>query len=149
MFYCSDQTPLVAVMVEPFCPSTPPMRSFDNLRGILRMDNPYPGSMFIASDGNVAFSSESYGMGGMGFEIKYECPVKEPCEDIKSAKWCKKQKKKGKCKKASVWKKCQSTCEKCDSKLRSNLQEDNFSMKTKAGTTTKLRSWGGNSISHT
>ena len=149
MFYCSDQTPLVAVMVEPFCPSTPPMRSFDNLRGILRMDNPYPGSMFIASDGNVAFSSESYGMGGMGFEIKYECPVKEPCEDINSAKWCKKQKKKGKCKKASVWKKCQSTCEKCDSKLRSNLQEDNFSMKTKATTTTKLRSWGGNSISHT
>ena len=115
---------------------------------ILRNDNPSPGSIFIASDGNVGFSSDSYGMGGMGFEIKYECPVKEPCEDIKSAKWCKKQKKKGKCKKASVWKKCQSTCEKCDSKLRGNLQEDNFSMKTKATTITKLRSWGGNSISH-
>ena len=150
MFYCSYQTPLVAVMVEPFCPSIPPpMRSFDSLGGILRMDNPNPGSIIIASDGHIGFEADSYGMGGMGFEIKYECPVKEPCEDIKSAKWCKKQKKKGKCKKASVWKKCQSTCEKCDSKLGGILPQDNVSMKTKATTTTKLRSLGGNSISHT
>ena len=148
--FCSYGTPLVAVMVEPFCPSAPPMRSFDSsLGGILRNDNPSPGSIFIASDGNVGFSSDSYGMGGMGFEIKYECPVKEPCEDIKSAKWCKKQKKKGKCKKASVWKKCQSTCEKCDSKLRGNLPQDNFSMKTKATTTSKLRSQGGNCSCYT
>ena len=39
--------------------------------------------------------------------------TKEPCEDIKGTKWCKKQKKNGKCKNASVWKKCKSTCEKC------------------------------------
>ena len=125
-------------MLEPFCPSTPPLRSFDS-----------QSTMIVASNGTIVFEASPNSMGGMGFEIKYECPVKEPCEDINSAKWCKKQKKKGKCKKASVWKKCQSTCEKCDSKLRSNLQEDNFSMKTKATTTTKLRSWGGNSISHT
>ena len=36
------------------------------------------------------------------------------CEDIKSAKYCKKAKKKGKCSKASVWMKCQSTCNKCN-----------------------------------
>ena len=144
--FCSYGTPLVAAIVEPFCPSAAPlMRSFgSSIKGILRNDNPSPGSIFIASDGNVGFSSDSYGMGGMGFEINYECPVKEPCEDIKSAKWCKKQKKKGKCKKASVWEKCQSTCEKCDSKLRGNLPQDNFSMKTKATTTTKMRSQGGN-----
>ena len=149
MFYCSYQTPLVAIMVEPYCPSTPPMRSYDSLGGIIRMDNPNPGSMFIASDGRVGFSSDSYSMGGMGFEIKYECPVKEPCEDIKSKKWCKKQKKKGKCKKASVWMKCQSTCEKCDLKLRGNLPKHNSVMETKATTDTKMRSYGGNFISHT
>ena len=149
MFYCSYQTPLVAIMVEPYCPSTPPMRSFDSLGRIVRMDNPNPGSMFIASDGRVGFSSDSYSMGGMGFEIKYECPVKEPCEDIKSKKWCKKQKKKGKCKKASVWKKCKSTCEKCDLKLRGNLPKHNSAMETKATTDTKMRSYGGNFISHT
>ena len=136
-------------MVEPYCPSTPPMRSYDSLGGIIRMDNPNPGSMFIASDGRVGFSSDSYSMGGMGFEIKYECPVKEPCEDIKSKKWCKKQKKKGKCKKASVWMKCQSTCEKCDLKLRGNLPKHNSAMETKATTDTKMRSYGGNFISHT
>ena len=149
MFHCSSETPLVSILVEPHCPSTPPMRSFDSLGRILKMDNPNPGYMFIASGGNVGFSSDSYSMGGMAFEIKYECPVVEPCEDIKSTKWCKKQKKNGKCKKASVWKKCQSTCEKCDSKLRSSLPQDNFSMKTKVPTTTKLRSWGGNFISNT
>jgi len=36
------------------------------------------------------------------------------CEDIESAKYCKKAMKKGKCSKASIWKKCQSTCKKCD-----------------------------------
>ena len=40
--------------------------------------------------------------------------TKEPCEDIKGTKWCKKQKKNGKCSTASVWKKCKSTCDKCD-----------------------------------
>ena len=112
MFYYSDQTPQIAVMTEPFCP--PPMRSFDTLRGMLRMDSAYPASMFIASDGNIGFESNPYSMGGTGFEIKYQCPVKEPCEDIKSTKFCKKQKKKGKCKKASIWKKCKLTCNKCD-----------------------------------
>ena len=113
------------------------------------MDNIYPGSMFIASDGNIGFESSPYGTGGMGFEIKYECPVEEPCEDIKSKKWCKKQKKKGKCKKASVWKKCQSTCEKCDLQLRGNLPQHNSAMETKATTDTEMRSYGGNFISHT
>ena len=41
-------------------------------------------------------------------------PPTTTCEDIKSTKFCKKAKKKGKCSKASIWKKCQSTCEKCD-----------------------------------
>ena len=99
-------------MTEPFCPT--PMRSFDSLQGMLRMDDFNPASMIIGSNGNVGFESNPHSMGGKGFEIKYQCPVKEPCEDIKSAKFCKKQKKKGKCKKASIWKKCKLTCDKCD-----------------------------------
>ena len=118
-------------MLEPFCPSAPPMRSFDSLGGILRIDGIYTSStMLVASNGTIGFEASPYSMGGMGFEIKYECPVEEPCEDIKSTKWCKKQKKKGKCEVASVWKQCQSTCEKCDSKLRGNLPQHNFAMKT-------------------
>ena len=78
------------------------------------MDSAFPGSMFIASDRNIGFSANPQGMGGLGFEIKYQCLLKEPCEDIKSTKFCKKQKKKGKCKKASIWKKCKLTCNKCD-----------------------------------
>ena len=113
-FYCSDQTSRLTVMTEPFCTPAPTMMSLESLEGILRMDSAYPGSIFIASDGIIGFSANPQGMGGLGFEIKYQCPVEEPCEDIKSAKYCKKQKKKGKCKKASVWKKCQSTCEKCN-----------------------------------
>ena len=100
-------------MTEPFCP--PPMRSFDILQGMLRMDALDPARMIIGLY-RVAFESNPYSMGGTGFEIKYQCPVKEPCEDIKSAKFCKKQKKKGKCKKASIWKKCKLTCNKCDLK---------------------------------
>ena len=111
------------------------------------MDGIYPGTMLVASNGTIGFEASPYGMGGMGFEIKYECPVKEPCEDINSTKWCKKQKKKKKCEDTSVWKKCQSTCEKCDSNLRGNLPQHNFSMKTQAITTTKP--WGDDSISHT
>ena len=96
------------------------------------MDGIYPGSMLVASNGTIVFEASPYSMGGMGFEIKYECPLEEPCEDIKSTKWCKKQKEKGKCKEESVWKKCQSTCEKCETK-------------TKATTTKKLRSQRDNS----
>jgi len=120
MFYYSDDwTPQISVMTEPYCP--PPMRSFDTLRGMLRMDafeprfEPgHPAHMIIMSNGYIGFESNPYSMGGTGFEIKYQCPVKEPCEDIKSAKFCNKQKKKGKCKKASIWKKCKLTCNKCD-----------------------------------
>ena len=101
-------------MTEPFCTPAPTVMSFESLEGILRMDSAYPGSMFIASDGNIGFSANPQGMGGLGFEIKYQCLVKEPCEDIKSTKFCKKQKKEGKCKKASIWKKCKLTCNKCD-----------------------------------
>ena len=104
-------------MLEPFCPSTPPLRSFDS-----------QSTMIVASNGTIVFEASPNSMGGMGFEIKYECPAattttttttiktttKEPCEDIKSTKWCKKQKKNGKCSTASVWKKCKSTCDKCD-----------------------------------
>ena len=90
------------------------MRSFDSLRGMLRMHDFQPAIMDIGSDGYIGFESNPYGMGGMGFIVKYQCPVEEPCEDIKSTKYCKKAKKKGKCKKASIWKKCQLTCDKCD-----------------------------------
>jgi hypothetical protein len=107
-------------MLEPFCPSTPPLRSFDS-----------QSTMIVASNGTIVFEASPNSMGGMGFEIKYECPAattttttttkttittttKEPCEDIKSTKWCKKQKKNGKCSTASVWTKCKSTCDKCD-----------------------------------
>ena len=125
-------------MTEPFCS---PMRNFDSLQGMLRMDSLNPGIMFIGSDGYIGFESNPYDNGGMGFEIKYQCPVEEPCEDIKSVKYCKKQEKKGKCNKASVWKKCQSTCEKCDLNLMGNLPQNNSSIKTKAtATSTNLRS---------
>ena len=98
-------------MTEPFCS---PMRNFDSLQGMLKMDSLNPSIMFIGSDGYIGFESNPYSMGGTGFEIKYRCPGKEPCENIKSTKFCKKQKKKGKCKKASIWKKCKLTCNKCD-----------------------------------
>lgn len=39
-----------------------------------------------------------------------------PCEDKKKPKKCKKLKKKGKCGKKKVWKKCQKTCDKCPTK---------------------------------
>ena len=90
------------------------MKSFGSLLGMLKMDDFHPAIMDIGSDGYLGFESSPYGMGGMGFEVKYQCPVEEPCEDIKSTKYCKKAKKKGKCKKASIWKKCQLTCKKCD-----------------------------------
>ena len=105
------------------------------------MDGIYPGSMLVASNGTIGFEASPYSMGGMGFEIKYKCPVEEPCEDIKSTKWCKKQKKKGKCKEASVWKNCQSTCEKCDSKgqldatqlLNENKSNNNYKVEVMRG----------------
>ena len=112
-FYYSDQTPQIAIMTEPFCLTT--MRSVYSLQEMLKKDAPNP--MIVGSDGYVGF--ESYGKEGMGFEVKYQCPLEEPCEDIKSTKYCKKAKKKGKCKKSSIWKKCQLTCDKCD--LRVNF----------------------------
>ena len=90
------------------------MKSFGSLQGMLRMDSFDPAIMEIGSDGYLGFESNPYGMGGMGFEVDYQCPVEESCEDIKSTKFCEKAKKKGKCKKASIWKKCQLTCDKCD-----------------------------------
>ena len=110
--YYSNQTGQIAVISEPFC--LPPMKSFASLQGMLRMDAFNPASMIIGSDGYLGFESNPYGMGGMGFEVNYQCPIQESCEDIKSTKFCEKAKKKGKCKKASIWKKCQLTCDKCD-----------------------------------
>ena len=130
-------------MLEPFCQSAPPMRSFDT-------SNTY---LVVASNGTIRFEASPNGMGGMGFEIKYECPAAtttttpKPCKNIKAPKWCKKQKKNGKCNVAYVWTKCRYTCEKCDSKLGDNLPQHNFSMKTQAITTTKP--WGDDSISQT
>jgi hypothetical protein len=46
-----------------------------------------------------------------GFELDYVC--KEVCEDKAKPKKCKKLKKKGKCTKKKVWKKCRYTCGKC------------------------------------
>ena len=111
-FYYSNQTGQIAVISEPFC--LQPMESFASLQGMVRLDAFNPASMIIGSDGYLGFESNPYGMGGMGFEVNYQCPVQESCEDIKSTKFCEKAKKKGKCKKASIWKKCQSTCEKCN-----------------------------------
>ena len=48
---------------------------------------------------------------GPAFEIKYGCP--KTCADEKSTKFCKKQKKKGNCKKSKVYKVCMETCGKC------------------------------------
>ena len=47
---------------------------------------------------------------GHPFQIDFTC---EPCKDQKSFKFCKKQKKKGKCSKSGIWKKCKKTCDKC------------------------------------
>ena len=93
VFYYSDQTGQIAVITEPFC--LPPMSSFDSLQGLLRMDDFHPAIMDIGSDGYLGFKSNSYGIAGMGFEVKYQCPVEEPCEYIKSTKFCKKGKEKG------------------------------------------------------
>ena len=111
-FFYSDQSEQISIITEPFC--LPPMTNFGSLQGMLRMDSFNPAIMEIGSDGYLGFESNPYSMGGMGFEVEYQCPAEEPCEDIKSAKFCKKAKKKGKCKKASIWKKCQLTCDKCD-----------------------------------
>ena len=142
-------------MLEPFCPSALPMRSFDSLGEILRMDNLYPGSMFIASDGHIGFEASPYRMhhvNASSFHIEITCSAK-PCIDRWSSWLCKQKKAEGKCKEnwmfhLWIWKNCKSTCNKCNSSTtQSNLPQQDFSMETT--TTTKLRSWGGNFISHT
>ena len=68
-------------MVEPLCPL---MRGTTNLRGLLRNDGSTLGTIYLGSDGNVGFMSHPDGYGGLGFEIKYQCPKEEvPCEDAK------------------------------------------------------------------
>ena len=138
-------------MLEPFCPSDLPMRSFDSLGEFLRMDNIYTGSMFITSDGHIGFEASPYrtAVNPSGFHIEITCSPK-PCIDRGWIWKCKQQKKEGKCKKNWVSKNCQSTCNKCrSSTTQSNLPQQDFSMETTTTTTTKLRSWGGNFISHT
>merc|ERR1740129_1508126 len=56
-------------------------------------------------------SGDNCCMTGPAFEIKYGCP--KTCADEKSTKFCKKQKKKGNCKKSKVYKVCMETCGKC------------------------------------
>ena len=75
----------------------------------------FPNFLSFHPQGNITFQSSLFGgdHSGLPFQIDFTCETEEPCEDIKSSKYCKKQKKKGKCKKANVWKKCQMTCEKC------------------------------------
>ena len=72
----------------------------------------------------VNFVSDHY-VGMSGFEIYYVCngtstptptPTPTPpseCKDKKKTKRCKRLKKKGKCGKKKVWKKCKKTCEIC------------------------------------
>ena len=99
--YVSDGNQKFTSMQEPGCPSIKEISTMDYSRGLLK----------FGSFGFVGFSSPSQSSGGLGFEIKYECP--RPCEDQKSNKFCKKQEKKGNCKKASIKKKCKKTCGEC------------------------------------
>ena len=91
VFYYSDRTGQRAVITEPFC--LPPMSSFDSLQELLRTDEIHPATMDIGSDGHLGFKSNSFGIRGRSFEISYQC--EEPCEYIKSTKFCKKGKVKG------------------------------------------------------
>ena len=95
-------------MDEPFCHAS----EMASKRAFLkeRMGNGNPGYLQFGSDGTVNFYA--YSMAGQGFEINYECEI--PCEDEKPKKYCKKQKKKGKCNKPGIIRKCRKTCKKCD-----------------------------------
>ena len=104
--YCSDGNPKFTTLHEPGCPSIEEIQTW-NKNG---MDYS-PSLLNFGSSGFIGFSSPSESSGGLGFEIKYECP--RPCEDQKSNKFCKKQEKKGNCKKASIKKKCKKTCGEC------------------------------------
>ena len=48
----------------------------------------------------------------------------DKCQDMGSLKFCEKKKKKGKCSKQKVWKKCEKTCGRCEGSGNGNGSED-------------------------